>query len=277
MQVRAGVGTDERDSGGMGLGLRSWERRGSENDRRGVSLVEYDRMVSATTTFAIEVDEVARRYGTSWVLRGVSLRVSAGEVVGLMGANGSGKSTLLRILATLLRPHHGVARVWGHDVVREAADVRAHIGYLAHSPGLYDDLTARENLVFVASMLAREKREVDQALERVDLLSVADNQVRTLSAGMQRRVALARLILIRPRTLLLDEPYSNLDTAGIALMNSLVREWVDAGASALVVLHEIAPAAEILDRTVTIREGRIASASESFDAREENVPATVAR
>ncbi|MEP6731009.1 MAG: heme ABC exporter ATP-binding protein CcmA [bacterium] len=234
-------------------------------------------MVSATTTFAIEVDEVARRYGTSWVLRGVSLRVSAGEVVGLMGANGSGKSTLLRILATLLRPHHGVARVWGHDVVREAADVRAHIGYLAHSPGLYDDLTARENLVFVASMLAREKREVDQALERVDLLSVADNQVRTLSAGMQRRVALARLILIRPRTLLLDEPYSNLDTAGIALMNSLVREWVDAGASALVVLHEIAPAAEILDRTVTIREGRIASASESFDAREENVPATVAR
>jgi heme exporter protein A len=229
-------------------------------------------MGSATRTFAIEANDVARRYGTSWVLRGVSLRVNAGEVVGLMGANGSGKSTLLRILATLLRPHRGVAHVWGHDVVRDAPSVRTLIGYLAHSPGLYDDLTARENLIFVASMLGREMREVDPVLERVDLLDVANNQVRALSAGMQRRVALARLILIRPRMLLLDEPYSNLDTAGIGLMNSLISEWAAQGASALVVLHEIAPATRVLDRTVTIREGRIASASEGVGASETRMP-----
>ena len=135
-------------------------------------------MGSGTPTLAIEATDVARRFGTSWVLRGVTLRVDAGEVVGLLGANGSGKSTLLRILATLLRPHRGAARVWGHDVVREAPDVRALIGYLAHSPGLYDDLTARENLAFVASMLGRDARDVDRVLERVDLEGVAGNQVR---------------------------------------------------------------------------------------------------
>ena len=214
-------------------------------------------MRASASSVAIEVDGVTRRYGTSWVLRGVTMRVAAGEVVGLLGANGSGKSTLLKILATLLRPQHGSARVWGHDVVREAAQVREHIGFLAHAPGLYDDLTARENLTFVASMLDRAPEDVDRVLERVDLGHAADTQVRALSAGMQRRVALARLILLRPRLLLLDEPYSNLDTDGIALMNSLVREWADDGVSALVVLHELAPAAMVLDRTVTLREGRI--------------------
>ena len=212
-----------------------------------------------TSPLAITVEGVTRRYGTSWVLRGVSLSVGAGEVVGLLGANGSGKSTLLKILATLLRPQHGTAQVWGHDVVREAAEVRGLIGYLAHSPGLYDDLTAHENLSFVASMLARDPREVARVLERVDLEGAANTQVRALSAGMQRRVALARLIMLRPKLLLLDEPYSNLDSAGIALMNSLVSEWAADGTSALVVLHELAPAAQLLDRTITLCDGRIAA------------------
>ena len=265
------------DSGRVRPELRSWWRPEGKNQRRGVFTSEHASMGSATATLAIEASDIARRYGTSWVLRGVSLHVDAGEVVGLMGANGSGKSTLLRILATLLRPHRGAARVWGHDVVRDAPDVRALIGYLAHSPGLYDDLTARENLAFVASMLARDARDVDRVLERVDLEGVADNQVRALSAGMQRRVALARLIMIRPRMLLLDEPYSNLDTAGIELMNSLVSEWADQGTSALLVLHELAPAAGLLDRTVTIREGRIALASPLLDASETDIPATAAR
>ena len=94
---------------------------------------------------------------------------------------------------------------------------------------------------------------------------------------MQRRVALARLILIRPRLLLLDEPYSNLDTAGIELINSLVSEWADEGTSALVVLHELAPAAGLLHRTVTIREGRIAPASPLRDVSETDIPVTAAR
>jgi len=209
------------------------------------------------SVLAIDAAGITRRFGTTWVLCGVTLSVRAGEVVGLLGANGSGKSTLLRILATLLPAHGGSARVWGHDVRSAPHDVRPFIGYLAHSPGLYDDLTARENLEFAAAMLERDAREVDRVLDRVGLSAAAARQVRGLSAGMQRRLALARLMLVRPRLLLLDEPYSNLDTDGIQLMNSLIEEWRGQGAAALVVLHELAPAARVLGRTVMMRDGRI--------------------
>lgn len=232
---------------------------------------------AATPTLAVDVAGVARRFGASWVLRGVTLAVERGEVVGLLGANGSGKSTMLRILSTLLQPHAGTARVWGHDVKREAEDVRSLIGYLGHAPGLYDDLTARENLTFAASMLDRDRHDVDRALDRVDLLKVANAPVRGFSSGMQRRLAVARLMLVRPRLLLLDEPYSNLDAAGLDVVNSLIAEWVSDGAAALVVLHELAPAAPVLDRTVTIRNGLIAANEDSFGAATARVPLAVTR
>ncbi|MEO7085660.1 MAG: heme ABC exporter ATP-binding protein CcmA [Gemmatimonadaceae bacterium] len=207
----------------------------------------------------IDARGVARRFGASWVLRGVTLQASAGETVGLLGVNGSGKSTLLRILSTLIKPHAGSATVCGYDVARDPEEVRSCVGYLGHTPGLYDDLTARENLQFAAAMFGTDAREIDRILERVTLSGAADQRVRGFSSGMQRRLAIARLMLVRPRVLLLDEPYSNLDTAGIALMNSLISEWAKSGVASLVVLHELAPAAGILDRTVTIVEGRIAS------------------
>ena len=216
-------------------------------------------MIPTAPTLAIDASDVARRFGANWVLRGANVHVSAGEVVGLLGANGSGKSTLLRILATLIRPNAGSAKVCGYDVVREAQQVRASVGFLAHVPGLYDDLSARENLTFAAAMLDRDDRDVDGVLDRVGLSAVAGQPVRGFSSGMQRRLAIARLMLVRPRVLLLDEPYSNLDTAGLDLVNTLITEWVNDGVAALVVLHEVAPAAGILDRTVTIEDGRIAS------------------
>jgi heme exporter protein A len=190
------------------------------------------------------------------VLRGVTLQVRPGETVGLLGANGSGKSTLLRIFGTLLKPTSGAATVFGHDVVRAADAVRARIGFLAHEPGLYDDLTARENLIFAANMLGIGDAPVDSALDRVGLTYAANERVRGFSAGMERRLSVARLLLGRPSLLLLDEPYSNLDSAGISLMSSLIAEAVQAGGAALVVLHELAPAAGILTRTVTIQDGR---------------------
>jgi heme exporter protein A len=215
-------------------------------------------MAEPTSDFAIDATGVARRFGTRWVLRGVTLRVSAGETVGLLGANGSGKSTLLRICGTLLRPSAGTASVFGNDVVREADAVRARIGFLAHSPGLYDDLTARENLTFAANMLGVAASDVDAVLDRVDLRYAANERVRGFSAGMERRLAVARMLLSRPALLLLDEPYSNLDAAGIAMMSGIISENVRGGGAALVVLHELAPAAAVLTRTVTIQDGRCA-------------------
>jgi heme exporter protein A len=218
-------------------------------------------MTGPYPSLAIDAQGIARRFGARWTLRGVTLQVRRGEVVGLCGANGSGKTTLLRILATLLRPTAGDAKVGGFDVLTSADDVRRQIGFLAHSAGLYDDLTARENLHFSAAMLGLDDADVGGALERVGLAPFAHQRARGFSAGMQRRLALARLLLIRPRILLLDEPYSNLDAAGIALMNSVITDARRSGGAALLVLHELAPSAGLLDRVETIVDGRIAQRS----------------
>jgi heme exporter protein A len=206
---------------------------------------------------AIEALGLGKRFGMRWVLRGVTLDLSRGEAVGLTGPNGSGKSTVLRILGTLLRPNAGTATVHGLDIVRDAAGVRAQVGYLAHTPGLYEDLTARENLQFAADMLGLPSSSVDGSLERVGLGSNAGSRVRGFSAGMQRRLALARLIMRNPRVLLLDEPYSNLDEEGVELMNSVIHDVIAAGGAAILALHELAPARGILDRILALTDGRI--------------------
>ncbi|HEX4933501.1 MAG TPA: heme ABC exporter ATP-binding protein CcmA, partial [Gemmatimonadaceae bacterium] len=163
---------------------------------------------------ATTVDGVTRRFGRRWALRGVSLSVAPGEVVGIEGHNGSGKSTLLRILSTAIKPTGGEATVFGADVVREPTRVRGLIAFLTHYPGLYDDLSAEENLRFAARMLGEDFSRIPELLDRVGLLREAKEIVRTFSAGMQRRLSLARLLLQRPRLLLLDEPYNNFDPAG---------------------------------------------------------------
>lgn len=214
-------------------------------------------MFNGQSDRAINVIGIGKRFGARWVLRGVSLEVQRGEAVALLGPNGSGKSTVLRILGTLLNPNAGSGSINGLDIVRDASAVRGQVGYLAHTPGLYDDLTARENLRFAADMLGLQYMEADSSLERVGLAHVAGDRVRGFSAGMQRRLALARLILRNPQVLLLDEPYSNLDTDGVELMNSVIADTVRSGGAALVALHELAPAKTMLDRTLTLVEGRI--------------------
>lgn len=217
-------------------------------------------MLNGQPDQAIVVSGLGKRFGIRWVLRGVSLDVQRGEAVGLLGPNGSGKSTVLRVLGTLLSPNAGTGTVNGLDIVRDASSVRRQVGYLAHVPGVYDDLTARENLRFAADMLGLPYAAADGSLERVGLAYAADDRVRGFSAGMQRRLALARLILRNPRILLLDEPYSNLDGEGINLMNSVITGIVQSGGAALVVLHELAPAKAALDRTLTLVDGRIKTA-----------------
>lgn len=214
-------------------------------------------MADARADLAIDAEGIGRRFGARWVLRGASLSVRPGEVVGLLGANGSGKTTLLKVLGTLLRPSVGTARVLGFDVGKESDEVRARVGYLAHRPGVYDDLTPLENLTFAADMLGMPHSAAAECIERVGLAPLTRERVRGLSAGMQRRVALARLLLRKASVLLLDEPYSNLDIGGIALVNTIISEAAQAGGAALVVLHELAPAAGVLDRTVQLDKGRV--------------------
>jgi heme exporter protein A len=205
----------------------------------------------------VKLDRLSRRFGTRWALRAVTLEVEPGEVVGVIGHNGSGKSTLLRVVSTALRPSVGDGWVYGHHLVRDAVEVRRHVGFLAHSPGLYEDLTATENLIFAARMLGIDEGGIAGALDRVGLAQARDERVRGFSAGMQRRLALARLILGSPRLLLLDEPYNNFDPQGIELVNEVIEEARRGGGSAFVVLHDQRQGERVLDRVIELNRGAL--------------------
>lgn len=209
----------------------------------------------------LKLEGLARRFGTRWALRGVTLDVQPGEVVGVLGHNGSGKSTLLRVISTALRPSAGEGWVDGHHLVRDAIEVRRHIGFLAHAPGLYDDLTAQENLIFAARMFGISESVIDAALERVGLLHARNERVRGFSAGMQRRLALARLIMGKARLLLLDEPYNNFDPQGIELVNEVIQDAREGGGSALVVLHDRRQGERVLDRVIELGRGVVIASS----------------
>jgi heme exporter protein A len=208
---------------------------------------------------AVELKGIARRFAHRWVLRGVDLTVRTGEAVALMGRNGSGKTTLLRVIATLLRPTRGSGLVLGFDLSREAARIREGVGVLGHAAGLYEDLTAAENLRFAQRMAGLPYRpsEIRNVLDRVGLLAERDERVRGFSAGMRRRLALARLLLRPPRLLLLDEPYAAFDAAGVDLVNHFARGIARAGGSAIVVTHDYARARPAVERVLHIEDGRI--------------------
>lgn len=212
---------------------------------------------------AVALSGIARRFGLRWVLRGVNLQVAPGEIVALVGRNGSGKTTLLRILATLLGPTRGEGRVFGHDIVEDGDGVRSLIGLLGHATGLYPDLTAGENLRFAQRMLAIRGGDgvLEQALRRVGLAHEVDTRVRFFSAGMQRRLALARLLMRPPRLLLLDEPHSAFDVEGVERMHEFMAQVRDGGGAVLVATHSPLRLEGLATRVVRLEKGRLAASS----------------
>lgn len=184
-----------------------------------------------------------------------------GEAVAILGRNGSGKTTLLRIVSTLLRPTRGAGQVFGHDLIGDADAVRSRIGLLAHTSAIYPDLTAAENLGFTLRMLGRtvDPRAIDAALDAVGLASHANHRTRGFSAGMQRRLAIARLRMLGSEVLLLDEPYSSLDPEGTELVTELITDTRERGGAAILVTHDIHRAQRVADRIVALDDGRIIS------------------
>lgn len=205
--------------------------------------------------------DLARLFAGSPALAGVSLRVDAGRAVGLLGANGAGKTTLLRVLATAIRASYGRAEVDGLDVDREADLVRGRVAYLSHATGLYDDLTARENLRFAATMLGTDEPgpRVERALADVGLADRADDRVGDFSAGMRKRVALARILLGNASLVLLDEPYAALDADGLGLVDQLLEAWRGVGVTVLVASHATERLERFLDGSVVLERGLVAA------------------
>jgi heme exporter protein A len=205
-------------------------------------------------TDGITLDRVVRRYGERLALDGVTVAVEAGQTLGVFGSNGAGKTTLLRVLATLLRPHAGTARVLDADLPGDAWKVRGRIGYLGHEALLYRDLTARENLVFQSRLFGVERARVDEVLEQVGMQRRADEPVRNLSRGMLQRVATARAVLHDPPVLLLDEPRANLDPKAAELLEPLIGRA--SGRTRVLVTHDVEGGLSESDIALGLRRGR---------------------
>jgi heme exporter protein A len=189
----------------------------------------------------VETHGLAKTYGLAPVLRDVDLALLPGAGAFVVGANGSGKSTLLRILAGLEAPSGGRALVFGQDTRKLAARYRRRIGLMAHQSFLYPNLTARENLEFVADLysLADPHASADQWLGRIGLAEVADTRVRTFSRGMEQRLSAARAMIAEPALLLLDEPFASLDHAGAEIIAGLIRGAIERGASVIATAHGV--------------------------------------
>ena len=195
---------------------------------------------TATDEPALSLAGLRRDYGERVALAGVTLELAAGESLVVLGPNGSGKTTLLRVLATLLRPSGGSARVLGCELPGEAWRLRGRIGYLGHEPLLYRDLSGRENLRFHARLHgisgAPAEARIASLLAAAGMERRADERIAELSAGMRQRLAICRCVLHEPELLLLDEPDSNLDAESRELARALIGPGT--GRTRVIVTHD---------------------------------------
>jgi heme exporter protein A len=212
---------------------------------------------------AVLATDLARLFAASPALVDVSLEIAAGRLVILRGPNGAGKTTLLRVLSTAIRPSLGSVLIDGLDIIRDADQVRPRIAYLAHATGLYDDLTAEENLRFAATMLGtpHAAERVSRALDDLGLGTRRRERVGTFSAGMRRRLALGRMLLGSPSLVLLDEPYAALDPDGMAIVDELLAAWRGAGVTVLLASHAAERIEDRCDGTVRLDAGIVTDVS----------------
>ena len=210
---------------------------------------------------AIEAEGLVKHYGKTQALSGFDLTVPTGTVYGLLGPNGAGKTTAVRVLATLLKPDAGRARVLGHDVLAQAPAVRRTIGLTGQYAALDEYLTGRSNLIMIGQLsrlTARAAgRRADELLERFGLTDAAGRAVKTYSGGMRRRLDLAASLIGHPAVLFLDEPTTGLDPSARALMWVIVRELVADGTTLLLTTQYLDEADQLASRVAVIDGGRV--------------------
>jgi len=206
----------------------------------------------------LEISGLSAGYGGIAVVRDLSLHVDDGEAVALVGANAAGKTTLLRLLAGLLKPTAGLARING-DPLRGDASARAHVGFISHQSMLYGALTVRENVVLAARLygVSDVRAATERALRHMRVLERGDAPVRALSRGLQQRVSIARALVHEPRVLLLDEPYTGLDALGAAALTDTLARLRGDGGTMVLVTHNIAEGLAVATHAAVMHGGRL--------------------
>ena len=207
----------------------------------------------------IEIKKLTKQADNKLILRGVDLSIKKGETVAILGPNGAGKSTLLKVLASLIKPTSGQVIVNGLELRKNQILIKKILGYLPHSSLLYDHYSPLENLVFFGNIYG--VKDVEQKartlVKDVGLSFFLNEPVKNFSRGMIQRIAIARAIIHDPEILLLDEPHTGLDQGAIAILNNVILSMKEKGTTTLMVTHDFKQAAEICDRIIIVKNGKI--------------------
>jgi len=207
----------------------------------------------------LETKDLTKRYGDEIAVDHLTLAVQEGEVFGLLGPNGAGKTTTILMLLGLTEPTKGQVRVLGFDPARQPLSVKARVGYMPDQVGFYDELTARENLAYIAKLNTIPRsaitHRIDEVLERVRLAEVADKRVGTFSRGMRQRLGLADVLIKRPQLIIMDEPTQGLDPELAREFLALIRDLKEEGITILLSSHLLHQVQAICDRVGLFSHG----------------------
>ncbi len=206
---------------------------------------------------AIDVREISYAYGSLEAVKRISFEVQPGEILGFLGPNGAGKSTTIKVLTAQLEPRSGSARILGMDVTRDSPAIQARIGVCFEEKNLYENLSARENLRFFASLFGVRKLDPDVLLEKVGLQGRGGDRVNRYSKGMRQRLMMARALVNRPEVLFLDEPTDGLDPVSSKTVRELIKAEAARGTAVLLTTHDMYEADELSDRVAFINEGEL--------------------
>lgn len=217
--------------------------------------------LTAPPDYRIETHGLGREFAGKWAVRDLDLRVHRGELYGFLGQNGAGKTTTLRLLAGLLRPSEGDARIAGLSHKEDSRALKRKLGFVPDTPPLYEYLTGRQYIALVASMwkVGRKERDAraDRLLDLLNLADVADDLCKGYSHGMRKKVHLAAVLTTGPEVLLLDEPTTGLDPGSTRRLKDLLRSEVESGTTVLFSTHVLDTAEEICDRVGILARGRL--------------------
>lgn len=209
----------------------------------------------------ISIAGLSKSFGRRKALNNIDLEVGKGELVAIFGPNGAGKTTLLKIMSTIIEPTKGNVLINGINIKKNPSEIRGMIGAISHETYLYDELTARENLIFFARMYGIEKNNidsrVDDILKSVNLLQRSDERAGSFSRGMKQRLSIARAFLHQPSILLMDEPYTGLDQHAAANFERVLMGTGNSDVTRIMITHNIERAFELCDRMLIIDRGEI--------------------
>jgi ABC-2 type transport system ATP-binding protein len=222
---------------------------------------------------AIEATDVVKVFGSVYALDKLSFEVGSGEIFGLIGPNGAGKTTALRIVSTLLLPTSGTVRVFGLDVVGDAAEVRKVIAYLPEEAGAYRNLSGWEYLEFMAKFKTGDENKVremvNEAAEITGLGERLKDKTKTYSKGMKRRLLVARALMTRPKLAILDEPTSGLDVLHAYHVREIVKRYVkEHGVTVLLSSHNMLEVEHLCDRVALLNKGKIVAEGKPQELKE---------